>query len=137
LKGEQGRLEIHYDPDRKRWYAHISFEVSEKAVRGVWTSVRGTERNLVAGIDVGTNNLMAVYVENGLAKLVNGRPLKAISHYWRIEIAEYQSMLNKYGLKTSRRLRSMYSKWRRQIKSYIDSGLDRLLSGFIMWESLL
>jgi putative transposase len=25
LKGEQGRLEIHYDPDRKRWYAHISF----------------------------------------------------------------------------------------------------------------
>jgi putative transposase len=30
-------------------------------------------------------------------------------------------MLNKYGLKTSRRLRSMYSKWRRQVKSYIDS----------------
>jgi putative transposase len=122
LKGEQGRLEIHYDPDRKRWYAHISFEVSEKAVRGVWTNVTKKPRgDLVAGIDIGINNLMAVYVENGLAKLVNGRPLKAISHYWRLRIAEYQSMLNKYGLKTSRMLRAMYSKWRRQIKSYVDS----------------
>ena len=126
LKGEQGRLEIHYDPDWKRWYAHISFEVSEKAARGVWTSVPKKPRgDLVAGIDVGINNLMAVYVENGLAKLVNGRPLKAISHYWRLRIAEYQSMLNKYGLKTSRRLRAMYSKWRRQIKSYVDSRVRR------------
>jgi len=35
LRGKQGRLEIHYDPDTKRWCAHISFEVEEKAVRGV------------------------------------------------------------------------------------------------------
>ena len=82
LKGEQGRLEIHYDPDRKRWYAHISFEVSEKDARRVWTSVPKKPRGeLVVGIDVGTNNLMAIYVENGLTQLVNGRPLKAISHY--------------------------------------------------------
>jgi len=122
LKGDQGRLEIHYDPDRRKWYAHISFEVSEKAVRGVWTSVPKKPRgDLAAGIDIGINNLMAIYVENGLAKLINGRPLKAISHYWRMRIAECQSMLNKYGLKSSRRLRAMYSKWRRQIKAYIDS----------------
>jgi putative transposase len=122
LRGKQGRLEIHYDGDKRGWYAHISFEVSEKATRGVWTSVPKKPRgDLVAGIDIGINNLMAIYVENGLAKLVNGRPLKAISHYWRSRIAEYQSMLNKYGLKSSRRLRTMYSKWRRQVKAYIDS----------------
>jgi len=122
LKGEQGRLEIHYDQDRRKWYAHISFEVSEKAVRVVLASVpRKPRDNLVAGIDIGINNLMSVYVENGLAKLVNGRPLKAISRYWRMRIDEYQSTLNKHGLKTSRRLRSMYSKWRRQVKAYIDS----------------
>ena len=122
LRGEQGRLEIHYDSDRRKWYAHISFEVSEKAVRGVWTNVpRKPKEDLVAGIDVGINNLMAVYVENGLTKLVNGRPLKAVSHYWRMRIAESQSTLYKHGLKTSRRLRSMYSKWRRQVKAYIDS----------------
>jgi len=122
LRGEQGRLEIRYDPDRKRWYAHISFEVREKAVRGEWAAVpKRPVGDLEAGIDIGVNNLMAIYVESGLTRLVNGRPLKAVSHYWRTKIAEYQSMLNKYGLKTSRRLRLMYSKWRRQVKSYIDS----------------
>jgi putative transposase len=113
---------IRYDADRKRWYAHIAFsEVSERMVKGRWKPLPLQPRgNLTAGIDVGINNLMAIYVENGLTKLVNGRPLKAISHYWRGKIAEYQSTLNKYGLKTSRRLGRMYSKWRRQVKHYID-----------------
>ena len=82
LKGKQGRLEIHYDTDRRKWYAHISFEVLEKAVRGEWSTIpRKPLGSLVAGIDIGINNLVAIYVESRLAKLVNGRPLKAISHY--------------------------------------------------------
>jgi len=56
-----------------------------------------------------------------LTKLINGRPLKSISYYWRKRISEYQSTLNKYGLKTSKRLRRMYSKWRGQIRHYIDA----------------
>jgi putative transposase len=111
LKSEQGALEIRYDSDRKKWYAHIPFEASEKAVREEWRGVSQKPKgSLAAGIDVGINNLMAIYVEDGLTGLVNGRPLKAISYYWRMRIAEYQSTLNGYGLKTSRRLRLMYSK---------------------------
>jgi putative transposase len=122
LKSEQGALEIRYDSDRKKWHAHVSFEVSEKAVRGEWRQVpQQSKGNLAAGIDVGINNLMAIYVEDGLTTLVNGRPLKATSHYWRMRIAEYQSTLNRYGLKTSRRLGRMYMKWRRQIRHYIDA----------------
>ena len=77
--------------------------------------------NLTAGIDIGINNLMAIYVENGLTKLINGKPLKSISYYWRKKISEYQSTLKKYGLETSRRLRRMYAKWRRQIRHYINA----------------
>jgi putative transposase len=122
LRGERGELRIRYDADRKRWYAHVSFEVSEKAVRGEWRIVpRQPKGNLDAGIDIGINNLMAIYVENGLTMLVNGKPLKAISHYWRMRIAKYQSTLNKYGLKTSKRLRRMHLRWRRQIRGYIDA----------------
>jgi len=104
LKGEWGRLEIHYDPDREKWHVYISFEIFEKAVRGEWsTAPRRPRGNFVAGIDIGINNLMAIYVESGEVRgLVNGRPLKSISHYWRTRIAEYQSTLNKYSLKTSR-----------------------------------
>jgi IS605 OrfB family transposase len=70
---------------------------------------------------------VAIYVENGLTMLVNGRPLKAISHYWRMRIAKYESMLNGYGLKTSKRLRQMCMKWRRQVRHYINAKVRRAL----------
>jgi len=73
-----------------------------------------------AGIYIGINNLLAVYVEDGSALLVNGRPLKSISFYWRNKISEYQAMLNRYGFRSSKRLRRMFKKWGRQIKCYID-----------------
>ncbi|MCL7393893.1 MAG: transposase [Thaumarchaeota archaeon] len=122
LRGERGGIEIRYDADRGKWYAHIAFEVSEKMVRGEWMRVPLQPKgNLTAGIDIGINNLMAIYVENGLTRLIDGKPLKAISFYWRRKIAEYQSMLNGYGLETSKRLRRMYMKWRRQVRHYIDA----------------
>jgi len=45
LRGERGELMIRYDADRGKWYAHISFKVSEKMVKGEWRRVplhRGT-----------------------------------------------------------------------------------------------
>jgi len=127
LRGKQGRLEIRYDPDR-RWYAHISFEVEEKAVRGVWRKVPQVPKgDLRAGIDIGVNNLFAVYVENGKSLLVNGKPLKSISHYWRQRIAIYQSIINKYGVRSSRKLRLIYRKWRMQVKSFIDTQVRRFV----------
>jgi putative transposase len=54
---------------------------------------------------------------------IKGKPLKSISYYWRKKISEYQSTLNGYGLKTSRRLGRMYAKWRKQIKHYINAKL--------------
>jgi len=128
LKGKQGRIEIHYDADSKKWYAYISFGVYEKAVRDVWRRVpQAPKGDFRAGIDIGVNNLFAVYVENGASLLVNGRPLKSISHYWRVRIARYQSIINKYGVKSSRKLRLMYRKWRREVKSFINTHVRKLI----------
>jgi len=128
VKGKQGRLEIHYDQDTKSWYAYIPFEVEEKAVRGIWRKVPLMPKgNLKAGIDLGVNNLFAVYVENGVSALVNGRMLKSISRYWRGRIAKYQSVINKYGVKVSRKLRAMHDKWRRQVKSFIDTQVRKII----------
>ncbi len=123
LRGERGELMIRYDADRKRWYASIAFsKISERMVRGEWMRVPLQPKgNLTAGIDIGINNLMAIYIGDGSTRLINGKPLKAISFYWRKKIAKYQSMLNGYGLETSKRLRRMYMKWRRQIRHYIDA----------------
>ncbi|AIU69642.1 transposase [Thermococcus eurythermalis] len=124
LKGKQGRLEITYDPVKRKWYAHVSLTVGEKLEGGEWISIPRTPKgNLSAGIDLGVNNLMAIYVENGESFLVNGRPLKSIDFYWRRKIADYQSKLNKSGAKTSRRLKRMHVKAKLQAKHYINTAV--------------
>jgi transposase len=48
-------------------------------VRGEWRRVpQQPKGNLTAGVDVGINNLLAIYVKNGLNEVINGRPLKSI-----------------------------------------------------------
>ena len=122
LKGKQGRLEIVYDDVKRKWYAHISFTVEEKLTENNWVKLPiGPKGNLTAGIDLGVNNLMAVYVENGESFLVNGRPLKSIAFYWQKRIADYQSKLNRSGTKKSRKLKRMYEKAKLQAKHYINT----------------
>ncbi|WP_099212156.1 RNA-guided endonuclease InsQ/TnpB family protein [Thermococcus henrietii] len=143
LKGKQGRLEITYDPVKRKWYAHVSLAVEEKLESGEWIKLPRTPRgNLSAGIDLGVNNLMVAYVENGESFLVNGRPLKSIDFYWRKKIAEYQSKLNKSGAKTSRKLKRMHERAKLQAKHYIntavrqtvkklyDLGVSRIIVGY-------
>ena len=124
LRGRQGRLEITYDPVKRKWFAHVSFTVEEKLEGGEWVSVPRTPTgSLLAGIDLGVNNLMAVYVENGESFLVNGRPLKSIDFYWRRKIAEYQSKLNKSGARKSRKLKRMHERAKLQAKHYINTAV--------------
>ncbi|WP_297066387.1 transposase [Thermococcus sp.] len=124
LKGKQRRLEIIYDDVKRKWYAKISLTVREKLVKDKWVEVpRKPLGNLSAGIDLGVNNLMAVYAENGESFLVNGRPLKAIAFYWQRRIADYQSKLNKSGAKTSRKLKRMHETAKLQAKHYINTAV--------------
>ncbi|MCD6188652.1 MAG: transposase [Thermococcus sp.] len=124
LKGKQGRLEIIYDEAKRKWYAHISYTVKEKLEGNSWVRIpREPRGKLSAGIDLGVNNLMAVYVENGEGFLVNGRPLKSIAFYWQRRIAEYQSKINKSSFKNSRKLRRMHQKAKLQAKHYINTAV--------------
>ena len=124
LKGKQGRLEIVYDDVKRKWYAHIGFNVEEKLSKNGWVKVpRQPLGSLTAGIDLGVSNLMAVYVENGESFLVNGKSLKSIAFYWQKRIAEYQSKLNKSGAKKSRRLKRMHEKAKLQAKHYINTAV--------------
>ncbi len=126
MKGQQGRLEIRYDPVKRKFYAHISFTVDEKLEGKEWIKLPGEPLgSLSAGIDLGVNNLMAVYVENGESFLVNGRPLKSIAFYWQKRIGEYQSKINNSGCKRSRKLTGMHLKAKLQAKHYINTAVRR------------
>jgi len=127
LRGKQGRLEIIYDDVKRKWYAHVSIsKVEEKLTKKDWVKLpRKPLGNLSAGIDLGVNNLMAVYLENGESFLVNGRPLKSIAFYWQKRIADYQSKINKTGAKKSRKLKRMHEKAKLQAKHYINTIVRR------------
>jgi len=121
LRGKQGRLEIHYDEVRRRWYAHIPFKVEEKIVRNDWRKVPLTPLgNKRAGIDLGVNNLFAVFVEDGTTFLISGRPLKAEAFYWRKKIAEAQSKGD------TDKARKYYVIWRSRWEHYVRSNLRDL-----------
>lgn len=44
LRGEQGRLEIHYDQDKRKWHTHISFEATRKQLGGSGLVFRGSQK---------------------------------------------------------------------------------------------
>ena len=83
--------------------------------------------NLRAGIDLGVNNLIIIYVEDRTSALVNGRPLKSIIHYVREKVSSYQNKTNKLGIKTTRKLRLTHERVRRQAKNYIDTQVRRVI----------
>ena len=74
---------------------------------------------LVAGVDIGLNNLCAVSsnLEGVNPLLINGRPLKAINQYYNKEKARLQSLLRGKA-QTSKRIQQLSAKRGNQVDSY-------------------
>ena len=87
----------------------------------------------IAGVDIGLNNLAAVTSNQKGFKtfLVNGRPVKAINHYYNKKKAELQSRL-KGNKKTSNKLQRLSTKRGFKIDDYLHKAsrfiIDHLVS---------
>ena len=80
------------------------------------------------GIDLGLNNLMAITSNIGnISNLVNGRPLKSINQYYNKRKAYLTSLLEKGGLKSSKRLRKLEMKRICKIKDYLHKTSKRVV----------
>ncbi|MBP1357554.1 MAG: transposase, partial [Sulfolobus sp.] len=129
-RGEQGRLEIIYNLVFHKWYAHITFKANEKLDRetGEWVKVPLTPKgNLVAGIDIGINNLFAVYISDGTQVLVETRVLKSISYYYKELISIKQKLLALYHQPFSNKIRRLYVKWKRELTTVIDTAVREVV----------
>jgi len=82
---KRGRMEITYDPIKKRWYAHISVRVTleRKGVGGGFM-----------GIDLGREVLVAAVTSSGDALLYKGSALKSDYFYFERKIAEIDRALS-------------------------------------------
>jgi len=83
---KRGRMEIIYDPIKKRWYAHISVRVLLER--------RSTGCGFM-GIDLGREVLAAAITSDGTALLYKGNVLKSDYFYFERRIAEIDRALSK------------------------------------------
>ena len=86
------------------------------------------DKTRAIGIDLGLNNLMAITSNIGnVSNLVNGRPLKSINQYYNKKKAHLMSLLEKGGLKSSKRLRRLEMKRMMKIKDYLHKTSSRVV----------
>jgi putative transposase len=150
-EGKQGRLEIIYV--NGRWFALVPIEVGveppksnpkgyvkpiyndegKKKKRRIVNPKSIKQRDPIgdkeAFVDMGLNNLFAVVISDGSAVLLKGGSIKSEYHWWKREIATYQSvrdMLRRLGISTwicyhEKYLDAMYKRDERLRHLYITS----------------
>jgi putative transposase len=91
---KRGRMEIIYDPIKRRWYAHISVRVPlERKHRGCG----------FMGVDLGREVLVAAVTSDGTALLYKGKVLKSDYFYFERRIAAIDKALSDPGMEGARR----------------------------------
>jgi len=89
------------------------------------------DKNKIAGIDLGLNNLLAVTSNQNKLKplLINGRPLKSMNQYYNKKKAKLQSYV---GDKSSNRLEKLTNKRNRKVKDYLHKASRFVVNHFIL-----
>ena len=84
---------------------------------------------LIAAIDLGVNQLAAITsTKPGFQpRLVNGRPLKDLNHYYNQQRAHIQSELAKENRKTSKKLDQITTKRNRRVNAYLHTASRRII----------
>jgi putative transposase len=121
--GKQGRLELHYDPLRKKWYGHIPVKVKWFRKGKPHQSTRKR-----ASIDLGICNLTTCVVEGGdKAYVYSGRAVLSDWRYWTKRIASCESTLKKTnGYNSSKHLSRLYQTRKRRLNHAVKSMLRDL-----------
>jgi len=121
--GKQGRLELHYDRLRGKWYGHIPVKVKWPRKGEPHQSAR-----VRASIDLGICNLATCVVEGGdRAYVYSGRAVLSDWRYWTKRIASYESTLKKTSQRdSSKHLSRLYRTRKRRLNHAIKTMLRDL-----------
>ena len=85
---------------------------------------------LVAGIDIGLNNLAAVTSNKSgfVPRVVNGRPIKSINQWYNKERGKLQAILSREKRSTSHKLDQLTNRRTRRIDHYLHTASKRIIS---------
>ena len=121
--GKQGRLELHYDRLREKWYGRIPVKVKWPRKGKPHHSTRKR-----ASIDLGICNLATCVVEGAeKAYVYSGRAVLSDWRYWTKRIAQTESELKRTnGRNASKRLSGLYRTHRRRLDHAVKAMLRDL-----------
>ena len=85
------------------------------------------DENNVMGIDLGVNNFAAIVISEGTPYLVDGRGLKNQIYFKCKKVAHYMSILNKQGLKTSKRIQKINTKFQGKQNNFLNQTVHFIL----------
>ena len=83
--------------------------------------------NNVMGIDLGVNNFATIVTSEGTPYIVDGRFLKNQIYFKCKKVAHYMSILNKQGLKTSKRIQKINTKFQGKQNNFLNQTVHFIL----------
>lgn len=114
--------EVRIIPRLKQYVIEIVYFKQEKESK---------DKNIIASIDLGLNNLATVTYNNGYCpQIINGRPLKSINQYYNKDNAYYRSKLQG-SQKTSKRISNLINKRNNKINDYLHKASRELVNQLV------
>ena len=90
-----------------------------------------TNNTKYASIDLGVNNLIALFIDEDNPYLLNGRPLKSINQYYNKEISSLKSKLKK-GVYTSNRIIKLHNRRNNKVQDFMHKASRKLMNQLVL-----
>ena len=90
-----------------------------------------TNKTKYASIDLGVNNLLALFIDEDNPYLLNGKPLKSINQYYNKEISSLKSKL-KEGVHTSNKIIKLYNRRSNRVQDFMHKSSRKLLNQLVL-----
>ena len=90
-----------------------------------------TNKTKYASIDLGVNNLIALFIDEDNPYLLNGRPLKSINQYYNKEISSLKSKLKK-GVYTSNKIIKLHNRRNNKVQDVIHKASRKLMNQLVL-----
>ena len=114
------QVEIIPIDNGKMFKANFTYQIEKEPL--------GLDKDKVMGIDLGVNNFATLVTTEGTPFIVDGRFLKNQIAFKSKKIAHYQSILNKQGLKKSKRITKINTTFKQIQNNYLNQVTKFILS---------
>lgn len=90
-----------------------------------------TNKTKYASVDLGVNNLIALFIDEDNPYLLNGKPLKSINQYYNKEISSLKSKLKK-GVYTSNKITKLYNRRNNKVQDFMHKASRKLMNQLVL-----